>query len=46
MPLEPALDLRPAANARFESVDAVMTDIKRSGVTKLGLPGNAACQAF
>jgi biopolymer transport protein ExbD len=46
MPVEPALDLRPAAEARYETVDAVMADIKRAGVTKLGLPGNEAYREF
>jgi biopolymer transport protein ExbD len=46
MPVEPALDLQPTAAARYEVVDAVMTDIKRMGVTKLGLPGNDAYGAF
>jgi len=46
LPLEPALDLRPAADARYEVVDAVLADIKRAGVTKLGLPGNEAYGVF
>lgn len=46
MPVEPALDLKPGAEARYETVDAVLVDIKRSGVTKLGLPGNEAYRAF
>ncbi|MBT2186406.1 ExbD/TolR family protein [Sphingobium nicotianae] len=44
--VEPALDLQPEANARYVVVDAVMADIKRAGVTKLGLPGNEAYGAF
>ena len=46
MPVEPALDFIPAAEARYELVDGVIADIKRAGVTKLGLPGNQAYQVF
>ncbi len=46
LPLEPALDLLPAAAARYELVDGVLADIKRAGVTKLGLPGNEAYHRF
>jgi biopolymer transport protein ExbD len=46
MPVEPALDLIPAAEARYELVDSVIADIKRAHVTKLGLPGNEAYRAF
>ncbi|MBO9581592.1 MAG: biopolymer transporter ExbD [Sphingobium sp.] len=46
MPVEPALDFVPAAEARYELVDGVIADIKRAGVTKLGLPGNQAYSAF
>ncbi len=46
LPLEPALDLLPAPEARYELVDAVIADIKRAGVTKLGLPGNEAYRGF
>jgi biopolymer transport protein ExbD len=42
LPVEPALDLQPVAEARYALVDSVFADIKRAGVTKLGLPGNAA----
>jgi biopolymer transport protein ExbD len=38
--VEPALDLLPASEARYVLVDSVFADIKRAGVTKLGLPGN------
>lgn len=40
LPAEPALDLLPAAEARYALVDSIFADIKRAGVTKLGLPGN------
>jgi biopolymer transport protein ExbD len=46
LPLEPALDLAPDAEARFDLVDAVVADIRRAGVTRLGLPGNEAYGAF
>ncbi|MBO9574191.1 MAG: biopolymer transporter ExbD [Sphingobium sp.] len=46
LPVEPALDFVPAADARYEVVDAVLADIKKAGVTKLGLPGNQAYAAF
>ena len=46
MPVEPALDFIPAAEARYELVDGVIADIKRAGVTKLGLPGNQAYEVF
>jgi len=46
MPVEPALDFVPAAEARYELVDGVIADIKRAGVTKLGLPGNQAYRVF
>jgi biopolymer transport protein ExbD len=44
--IEPALDLLPAAEARYALVDAVFADIRRARVTKLGLPGNAAYGAM
>jgi biopolymer transport protein ExbD len=46
LPVEPVLELRPAAEARYEVVDAVMADIKQAGVTSLGLPGNEAYGDF
>jgi biopolymer transport protein ExbD len=46
LPVEPALDFIPAAEARYELVDSVIADIKRAGVTKLGLPGNEAYRTF
>jgi biopolymer transport protein ExbD len=46
LPVEPALDFIPAAEARYELVNGVIADIKRAGVTKLGLPGNAAYGTF
>ena len=46
LPVEPALDFRPAAEARYERVDLVIADIKRAGVTRLGLPGNEVYRVF
>jgi len=46
LPLEPALDLQPDADARYALVDAVIADIRKAGVTRLGLPGNEAYGAF
>lgn len=46
LPTEPALDLVPDADARYAVVDSVLADIRRAGVTKLGLPGNEVYQAF
>ncbi len=46
LPVEPALDLMPASSARFVLVDSVLAEIKRAGVSKLGLPGNEAYRAF
>lgn len=46
MGIEPALDLKPAAEARYLLVDAVIADIKRARVTKLALPGNEAYGVF
>jgi biopolymer transport protein ExbD len=46
LPVEPALDLLPASEARYDVVDGVLADIKHAGVTKLGLPGNEAYRAF
>ena len=40
MPVEPELQFQPDAAARYMAVDAVLADIKRSGVTKLGFVGN------
>lgn len=46
LPVDPALDFIPTAEARYELVDSVIADIKRAGVTKLGLPGNQAYSSF
>jgi biopolymer transport protein ExbD len=37
---EPELHVQPDANARYEVVDRVLAEIKRSGVTKMGFVGN------
>lgn len=46
MPVAPVIDLKPVAEARYAVVDAVMADIKRSGVETLSLPGNEAYGRF
>ncbi|WHO39912.1 biopolymer transporter ExbD [Sphingobium sp. AP49] len=46
MPVEPALQFEPDAAARYLIVDAVLADIKRSGVTNLGLVGNERYSRF
>lgn len=46
MPVAPMIDLKPVAEARYAVVDAVMADIKRSGVETLSLPGNEAYGQF
>ncbi|WP_218964374.1 ExbD/TolR family protein [Nostoc linckia] len=33
-------NVQPDANARYEVVDRVLAEIKRSGVTKMGFVGN------
>ncbi|NWK95105.1 biopolymer transporter ExbD [Sphingobium lactosutens] len=40
MPVEPELQFQPDAASRYVTVDEVLADIKRSGVTKLGFIGN------
>jgi len=38
----PELHLRPEAEARYELVDQVLADIKRTGIEKFGFVGNEA----
>ena len=42
LPQEPELHLQPAEDARYETVDRVITEARRAGVTKLGIVGNEA----
>jgi biopolymer transport protein ExbD len=46
MPVEPELQFQPDAAARYVMVDAVLADIKRSGVTRLGFVGNERYRDF
>jgi biopolymer transport protein ExbD len=46
MPVEPELQFQPAADARYLTVDEVLADIKRSGVTNLGFVGNERYRDF
>jgi biopolymer transport protein ExbD len=46
LPVEPVLEFRPDAGAHYVDVDSVLADIKRSGVSKLGLVGNDQYKAF
>jgi len=39
-PQRPVLHLQAAGAARFERVDQVLADIRRAGITRLGLVGN------
>lgn len=40
MPVEPELQFQPAAEARYVTVDEVLADIRRAGVTRMGFIGN------
>jgi biopolymer transport protein ExbD len=40
LPVEPELQFQPNAQTRYVSVDEVLAEIKRAGVTKLGFVGN------
>ncbi|WP_298401542.1 biopolymer transporter ExbD [Sphingobium sp.] len=46
LPVEPELQFQPNAAARYVTVDEVLADIKRSGVTNLGFVGNERYQQF
>lgn len=46
MPVEPELQFQPEADARYLTVDEVLADIKRSGVTRLGFVGNERYRDF
>jgi biopolymer transport protein ExbD len=46
LPVEPELQFQPDAAARYVTVDEVLADIKRSGVTKLGFIGNERYAGF
>lgn len=40
LPVEPELQFQPDAATRYVTVDEVLADIRRAGVTKLGFVGN------
>ncbi|HEX7871816.1 MAG TPA: biopolymer transporter ExbD [Sphingobium sp.] len=40
MPMQPTLELEPHAQARYVTVDSVLSDIKRSGAKNMGFVGN------
>jgi biopolymer transport protein ExbD len=40
LPVEPELQFQPDARTRYVVVDAVLAEIKRSGVTRMGFIGN------
>ena len=40
LPVEPELQFQPNAQTRYVTVDEVLAEIKRAGVTKLGFVGN------
>jgi biopolymer transport protein ExbD len=40
LPVEPELQFQPNAATRYVTVDEVLAEIKRAGVTKLGFVGN------
>ncbi|OAN51885.1 ExbD/TolR family protein [Sphingobium sp. TCM1] len=46
LPVEPELQFQPDAAARYVTVDEVLADIKRSGVTRLGFVGNERYAGF
>lgn len=46
MTVEPSLEIKPDAQARYVVVDEVLADIKRSGVKNLGFVGNEAYARF
>ncbi|EPR17014.1 biopolymer transportern ExbD [Sphingobium indicum IP26] len=46
LPAEPELQFQPDAGARYVTVDEVLADIRRAGVTKLGFVGNERYARF
>ena len=45
-PVEPELQFQPDAAARYVTVNEVLADIRRAGVTKLGFIGNERYASF
>jgi len=46
LPVEPELQFQPNAQTRYVTVDEVLAEIKRAGVTKLGFVGNEQYGSF
>jgi biopolymer transport protein ExbD len=46
LPVEPELQFQPNAQTRYVTVDEVLAEIKRAGVTKLGFVGNEQYSSF
>ncbi len=46
MTVEPELHLRPDAQTRYDVVDQVLAEVKRSAVTKMGIVGNERYASF
>jgi biopolymer transport protein ExbD len=46
LPVEPELQFQPNAQTRYVTVDEVLAEIKRAGVTKLGFVGNEQYSNF
>jgi biopolymer transport protein ExbD len=46
LPVEPELQFQPDAAARYVTVDEVLADIRRAGVTKMGFVGNERYASF
>ena len=46
LPVEPELQFQPDAAARYVTVDEVLADIRRAGVTKMGFVGNERYRDF
>jgi biopolymer transport protein ExbD len=46
LPVEPELQFQPNAATRYVTVDEVLAEIKRAGVTKLGFVGNEQYGSF
>jgi biopolymer transport protein ExbD len=46
LPVEPELQFQPDAQTRYVTVDEVLAEIKRSGVTKMGFVGNEQYGSF
>ena len=43
---EPELQFQPAPTAPYDTVDKVLAEVKRSGITKFGFVGNEQYRVF